>query len=766
MPLIQVATRLQSMGVMLPALLVLLKATLILVIARLFIAALPRLSAAAKHLWLTIAICSVIALPVVEFAVPAWRVAVFHKAPQKQLASTKLIGATGDEEDSTPSTVATAITVAKAAGVVPEAKLNAVSRGIDRVKQSWQGFILLGLFAVALGFILRIAAGVFGVRKVAAAAERITSEESLRELDLACDRLRLPRAVRLLRSDRVSVPVVWGLSKPILVLPASSIDWPAERLRVVLLHELAHVKRGDAITLLVTRVAVALFWFHPLMWSLERFSRAECERACDDLVLDSGTKPSDYAEHLLSIAKALPQADPFRSVTLAMSRRSQLEGRLLSILQPHVRRAHFKTATVAIVSALALIVLVPFAALRLVAAPQQASSTIDVYADKETKHSTFDLQKLVDTADVLVARYERMTSKRQPETGQQWYSEGYDLYRHEKFDDAIAAFKQAAAHGYRVDDALYNIACSYALMDDAPNAVNWLRQSVNAGYDDYNHIANDSDFDAIRTDASFRKLIAAGADQTKGNEDRVTATLNRYETLRGLPAADGQEWFSVGFDLLPLRQYDRSIDAFQHAVGKGYKPATSLYNIACGYSRKGDTSAALNYLNKALNEGFDSPDKLADDHDLDNVRKDPRFASFQKMANDLRLQSGNFLDMVVNGNDWPGSLAHFRAMTQNYPNIGRSWFNLGYCALQAGQNAESTQAFQHALGLGYRVPTTTYNIACAYARSGQKNAAITWLQKARVAGFELSKYIDSDTDLISLRSDPRFRDLRSAVRER
>ena len=58
-----------------------------------------------------------------------------------------------------------------------------------------------------------------------------------------------------------------------------------------------------------------------------------------------------------------------------------------------------------------------------------------------------------------------------------------------------------------------------------------------------------------------------------------------------------------------------------------------------------------------------------------------------------------------------------------------------------------------------------YNTACAYARAGQKDAAFEWLQKARAAGFDLKKYLDDDEDLAGLRSDPRFRELRRAVRQ-
>jgi beta-lactamase regulating signal transducer with metallopeptidase domain len=89
----------------------------------------------------------------------------------------------------------------------------------------------------------------------------------------------------------------------------------------VLLHELAHQRRGDGMSLLLGRGA-----------------RRDCERACDDLVLGAGTRPSDYAEHLLQIASEMPQARLAPVGGLAILRRNQLEGRLRSILLPGVHR--------------------------------------------------------------------------------------------------------------------------------------------------------------------------------------------------------------------------------------------------------------------------------------------------------------------------------------------------------------------------------------------------------------------------------------------
>ena len=101
------------------------------------------------------------------------------------------------------------------------------------------------------------------------------------------------------------MPMAWGIFNPSVLMPADADTWPAQRLRVVLLHELAHVKRRDCLTHVVAQIACAAYWFNPLAWMAARRVRTERERACDDLVLASGTRGSDYAEELLEIARVM-----------------------------------------------------------------------------------------------------------------------------------------------------------------------------------------------------------------------------------------------------------------------------------------------------------------------------------------------------------------------------------------------------------------------------------------------------------------------------
>jgi beta-lactamase regulating signal transducer with metallopeptidase domain len=769
-PIVDTAAWLQSLGAIGSFVLLVIKATLILLIARLAIAAIPRASAATRHIALTAALCGVLLLPIVTFVAPSWNLEILPSRPESTQA--KGIGITG-EEDAEPSALEAAVTVARATGVVAQERITAMSDLLATVKSSWQGMLLLGIGAVSFALLIRMLIGITGVGLVARRATAVEDDGALRELDAARDHLQLGRDVRLLRSSRISMPVVWGLRQPILLLPASSAQWSTERLRVVLLHELAHVKRWDGATLLLTRAAVAVFWFHPMAWSLERIARSECERACDDLVLESGAKPSDYAEHLLAIARALPHTDPFRSVTLAMTRRSELEGRLLSILEPKPRRSAFSRRALSTAAAAALMLLVPLASLKLVAAPkeQPAVGREEVIAEIDSSVVT----SVAAAPKMLLAGMEKIRHKRNtaPSDGGEWYGHAYDLYRQDKYAEAIEAFKKSIEHGHRVAASKYNIACSYALLGDENNAVTWLADAIAAGWDDFDHIAEDSDFDPIRSSPRFRQLIAqtGGPREARKHEEKTEDTLDRYDALRA-EGGDGHEWFEVGFDLLRLRRLDESINAFEQAAKLENKSSVAMYNIACAYSLKGDVRSAETWLRRAVEGGFDKAEKISNDPDLRALRGATDLSGLVALSNDLKLHTDwkdswdgfRWLFQHDQAEAWAEKLSHYESVARKYPNIGRAWFNLGYAQLQVGQNDRSAASFQKSITLGYRPGASAYNTACAYARADKADLAFQWLEKARGMGFKLHGYLEGDDDLDNLRDDPRWRELKRAAR--
>lgn len=749
--LFALAARLQSAHAPEALLLILAKATLLLAIARLLLVAMPRASAAAKHLVATVALIAVAAMPVMSAIIPAWNLRV-APAPAPQPVAI--------EESAAETTAISAITIGN---VRPFQPLTAVERLVKVARSTWKGALIL--FA-ALGTLLLFAQmliGMLGVWFVARSAEELDDDDALRELDRARDQLALTRDIRLLRSSRISVPVVWGVRRPVLLLPVDVVTWPVERLRVVLLHELAHLKRHDGVSLILTRAAVALFWFHPLAWSLERAGRGECERACDDLVLAGGTKASEYADHLLAIARSMPTFDPFRSVTLAMSRKSQLEGRLLSILQPHAVRRVFSGRGVAVACAFALAIIVPLSALRLIAEPVKQQAKNKEMRTDSTITVTDDVEHIGDYLLTKLGRYSSRLDRyaHNPRDAEEWYDRAYDFYRSDRYEEAADAFRHAAEGGFKRDTSLYNAACSYGLYGDADRAVAMLNDAIAAGWDDFDKIADDSDFDRVRTDPRFVAAFAGRHSDVAVR--RVEKTVNRYKELeRKVKTKDsGDDWYDVGLDMLSLRRTNDAVTAFQNAIAAGEKPASSMYNIACAYSLGGNARNGMLWLDKAIEAGWSDDDKFHHDPDIALLRKEPDFDRLVEKASDLELHGcceGKLFRWFDDddASNWREAEEHHRMLVGKYPDSGRAWFNLGYTALRAHDFAVAHDAWQHAMQLGHRVGTVSYNVACTYALEGNRDAAFAWLDKAKAAGFDVDDHSDDD-DLESLHGDARWR---------
>jgi len=202
--------------------------------------------------------------------------------------------------------------------------------------------------------------GALSLRRLQCRAKRIADEPLLTQL---CRQLRLRRPPILLHSADRDMPMTWGILRPKLLLPAAFGTWPAARRRDVMLHELAHIVRRDCLSQWLGHVARAIYWFHPLVWLAARQMCRERERACDDLVLASGADAPDYAEHLLHIASGLQPPAFSAHAAIAMARPSNLETRIVAILDPRTDRRRVTRAGIVVLATLALLV-PPLAMLR------------------------------------------------------------------------------------------------------------------------------------------------------------------------------------------------------------------------------------------------------------------------------------------------------------------------------------------------------------------------------------------------------------------
>ena len=363
-----------------------LKGALILVLAGALTMLLKRASAATRHLVWCLALCSVLILPALTLTLPSWHLSILSEIPYLQEATAPLDQPATDQRSGdvaqvnaslTPVAPAVSPTAPEAAEAVREGATLDAQRPVHEViigtffglyegalRVHWTLWLLgvwLGGVAVVLFRFFLGAAGVwwlaYRARPVRDPAWTCLGSEVKRSIGLR-------RRVRLLRSLRTAMPMTWGVLRPVVLLPVRVDDWTEARRRCVLTHEMAHVKRWDCLTQTLAQLACAINWFNPLVWMAARRMRHERELACDDFVLRGAVRPSDYASHLLEIARTMRTTLLAPLGAVAMAHPSQLEGRVLSILDAaRKHNAVSRMATVAGVVFTAALVL-PLAAMR------------------------------------------------------------------------------------------------------------------------------------------------------------------------------------------------------------------------------------------------------------------------------------------------------------------------------------------------------------------------------------------------------------------
>ena len=318
----------------------LLKATALLVLALAVTSLLRRASAGTRHLVWLATLAGILALPAVSVWAPL-RLAIL---PAELLPSLVQV-ATPERAGiryAPPSTSTPAAAVSKLAttgGQLPTTDHQSPttdSAPNERQFPVWAA-LLAAWGAVAVVLLGWLGFGALSVRRIVRTGRELDERAWTAPLCEIADRLDLDAVPRLLSSPLVEMPFACGVMQPTIVLPASAEEWSDSRRRAVLFHELAHVKRRDLLGHTLGRVACALYWFHPLVWTAGRRLRAESERACDDLVLSCGARASDYADHLLDIVISVRHHGA-PATAMPMARRRELEGRVLAILDPAVAR--------------------------------------------------------------------------------------------------------------------------------------------------------------------------------------------------------------------------------------------------------------------------------------------------------------------------------------------------------------------------------------------------------------------------------------------
>jgi len=226
-----------------------------------------------------------------------------------------------------------------------------------------QGAIGLWLAGATAGMILLL----YGTCQLAWVAVRSEPVEDARWAALAEEvrrNLGIRRPVRLLQNRSVPFLGTWGILVPRVLLPSDAEKWSDERVRMVLAHELSHIKRLDWVVQVLADAARAIYWFNPIFWLASSRLRRESEHACDDAVVRMGAAGTHYAEELVAMTRALRSGHSVEHPILAMAQPSHLEQRLVALLNPSLNRLAATPWAVIVVVGFAVALTLPLAAVR------------------------------------------------------------------------------------------------------------------------------------------------------------------------------------------------------------------------------------------------------------------------------------------------------------------------------------------------------------------------------------------------------------------
>ncbi|MFI5456411.1 MAG: M56 family metallopeptidase [Isosphaerales bacterium] len=227
----------------------------------------------------------------------------------------------------------------------PEVRGVAVNPPISDSRRSRLDFLVPYLpwfwLAGSLSTLVMLATGLIGVEQLRRSSRLVEAGDLPRRCRALAGSLGIARRVGVGVCNRLAVPVLMGIVRPLVLLPPAALSgWSALQLEMVLLHELAHLRRWDNFVNLLQRVVESLLFFHPVVWWLSGWVRLERELCCDRLVVQRLGQPFAYAEMLVTLAGSSHRGRPTvlamadRQVMTRIRRLFNLEDRSMKLTMP------------------------------------------------------------------------------------------------------------------------------------------------------------------------------------------------------------------------------------------------------------------------------------------------------------------------------------------------------------------------------------------------------------------------------------------------
>jgi len=316
---------------------IVIRTSALLVCVSLLAIALRRTSASVRHALWAVGLLAVLVFPVVSRWIPEWNLAILPESSR--------LTAVFDTTPATPAVpdvprfsarpeVRQPRQTAAPSAAATQLHVSAHTEATQWTAGQWLP-ILWGLGSAV--FLIGCLKSVWDLQRLTQRSLPLTDEGLRERLSETQKEIGVPGTVQLRISTAAISPMTWGIVRKVILLPIAALDWSPIRQRLVLAHELAHVKRNDSVGQLLAQTVTTMYWFNPLVWYAMRRMHAERERSCDDCVLRLGATGEDYADHLLQVTRGLN--DGFTQSAVSMAHSSQLKSRLIAILDSGLNRS-------------------------------------------------------------------------------------------------------------------------------------------------------------------------------------------------------------------------------------------------------------------------------------------------------------------------------------------------------------------------------------------------------------------------------------------
>jgi beta-lactamase regulating signal transducer with metallopeptidase domain len=324
----------------------LIKSSVILSVSIVLAFLLSKKSAGLRHLVLSVFLIGLLFLPILSTVTTGWETKFLPSRQSRVGANLKVDSFIGTLNSSSENLGSVAM-----ASEVP--------KHTEEVKKDSPpvfGFTALLLWFFGLMFLsIRMMLGLYGTVRLSREGQDMQDSLWRRLLRRFLDAVSLKRKIHLMSHDKTKVPLTWGFFKPVVMMPEASRKWSENQQSAALFHELSHIKRGDYLVMILARISRAIYWFNPLSWIVLGMIKREQEKACDELVLKAGIKPSTYAENLLLIRNSVTgHWNPPAAVLGAMNK-SHLNDRLTTILKQRFNLKEVQMRTKILLSVLAIL---------------------------------------------------------------------------------------------------------------------------------------------------------------------------------------------------------------------------------------------------------------------------------------------------------------------------------------------------------------------------------------------------------------------------